>query len=119
MITRLVLVLTVVVTSARVLAASPSDVEHAHDLAGDNRGELEQVLEHYRDGGDAQKLEAAEFLVANMDGHGYVEHAFFDASNEMSFAHGRFRQASNARSMFSMRSAAVIVSRSGSNRLRP
>lgn len=35
-------------------------------LAGDNRAELEQVLKYYGD--DAQKLEAARFLIANMPG---------------------------------------------------
>ena len=35
--------------------------------AGDNRGELEAVLNHYA--GDPDKLAAAEFLIANMPGH--------------------------------------------------
>jgi len=42
-------------------------LERALALAGDNRGELERVLDHYRD--DSLKLEAAKFLIANMPGH--------------------------------------------------
>ncbi|MDE5567511.1 MAG: discoidin domain-containing protein [Muribaculaceae bacterium] len=36
-------------------------------LAGSNRGQLEQVLEHYAD--DPLKLEAAKFILINMPGH--------------------------------------------------
>lgn len=39
----------------------------ALELAGDNRSELEKVLEYYEK--DPQKLEAAQFLIANMPGH--------------------------------------------------
>ncbi len=46
-------------------------VEEALALAGDNRGELEAVLEHYKE--DAPKLEAARFLIGNMPG-GYGVH---------------------------------------------
>lgn len=42
-------------------------LERALILAGDNRGELERVLDHYRD--DYLKLEAAKFLIENMCGH--------------------------------------------------
>lgn len=45
------------------------DVEYALQLAGENRLELEKVLDHYRSGGDEQKYEAAKFLIANMPGH--------------------------------------------------
>lgn len=41
-------------------------LEEALSLAGTNRGELEKVLEHYKD--STLKLEAAEFLIANMPG---------------------------------------------------
>ncbi len=43
-------------------------LEYALELAGNNRKELEHVLEHYRD--DSLKLEAAKFLIRNMPGHG-------------------------------------------------
>ena len=44
-------------------------IENTLAIAGDNRAELMQVLEHYRDSGDEEKLAAAEFLIANMPGH--------------------------------------------------
>lgn len=42
-------------------------VEEALMLAGKNRGELEAVLEYYRE--DSLKTKAAEFLIGNMPGH--------------------------------------------------
>lgn len=43
-------------------------------LSGDNRGELQKVLEHYRN--DTLKLRAARFLIENMTGcYGYSERA--------------------------------------------
>lgn len=42
-------------------------LSQAMNLAGDNRGELEAVLDHYAD--DAEKLAAARFLIENMPGH--------------------------------------------------
>lgn len=43
------------------------DLEAALLCAGENRHELEKVLEHYSD--DAEKLAAAKFLILNMPGH--------------------------------------------------
>lgn len=43
---------------------SENKLEAALEFAGDNRGELEKVLEHYR--GDSLKLKAAQFLICNM-----------------------------------------------------
>ena len=64
----------------------PADVERTLAGAGENRGELERVLDHYRKEGDEQKLRAAEFLIANMDGHGYTVTALYDAEkNEIAF----------------------------------
>lgn len=40
--------------------------------AGENRAELQQVLAHYTELGDAEKLVGARFLIANMPEHGYV-----------------------------------------------
>ena len=55
---------------ALILAACRSEkekqLECALDFAGDNRVELEKVLEHYRT--DPEKLEAARFLIRNMPG---------------------------------------------------
>jgi hypothetical protein len=47
--------------------------------AGENRWQLETVLRHYRDGGDPLKIEAAAFLIGNMDGHGYAVNTLHDA----------------------------------------
>ncbi len=48
----------------------PSDVEQALKLAGDNRAELEKVLDYYRqETKDSLKYKAAFFLIANMPGH--------------------------------------------------
>lgn len=48
----------------------PTEVKNALKYAGDNRGQLEQVLEHYsKTPADSLKLRAAEFLIANMPGH--------------------------------------------------
>lgn len=49
-------------------SADDKKLEQALKLAGDNRSELEKVLNHYRD--DSLKLEAARFLIRNMPGHG-------------------------------------------------
>ena len=42
-------------------------LEYALRAAGNNRSELEAVLEHYKD--DPEKLAAARFLIENMPGH--------------------------------------------------
>jgi hypothetical protein len=66
--------------------ASTGPLDAALRKAGENRGELERVLRHYANGADPQKLEAARFLVSNMDGHGYTVAAFFDEEeNEVPF----------------------------------
>lgn len=46
-----------------------SRINNALRLAGDNRSELEAVLDHYREGGDEEKYRAARYLIANMPGH--------------------------------------------------
>ena len=49
-------------------------VERALALAGENRMELEKVIEHYsQDAGDSLKLRAARFLIGNMPGHYTLE----------------------------------------------
>jgi len=42
-------------------------LEYAYKVAGPNRGELEKVMNHYKD--DPEKLAAARFLIENMPGH--------------------------------------------------
>ena len=64
----------------------PPDVAEALKAAGDNREELENVLKHYSAQGDTLKLQAAYFLIGNMEGHGYVTYDMVDTSgNKLEF----------------------------------
>jgi hypothetical protein len=58
----------------------PADVAEALKAAGDNRGELEKVLAHYAGDTDSLKLEAAYYLISNMEGHGYVTYDLVDSA---------------------------------------
>ena len=60
----------------------PAAVEKGLDMAGDNRHSLEKALMHYKEQGDNLKLEATQFLIANMEGHGFVLAAFFNKEHE-------------------------------------
>lgn len=57
-------------------------LEYALEAAGDNRGELEYVLDHYKH--DPEKLYAATFLIENMPGHesysGHEIDRYYDAA---------------------------------------
>jgi hypothetical protein len=66
-------------TSCASLNPWPSDVRRSLAEAAKNRAELEKVLRHYRNLGDERKLEAAEFLIANMKDAGY---SFLAAQDE-------------------------------------
>jgi hypothetical protein len=46
---------------------NPSVLETVLEYAGNNRPELEKVLQHYRN--DSLRLKAAVFLIENMPGH--------------------------------------------------
>ena len=48
-------------------------IEQALGKAGANRAEIESFLRRAADTGDAQKRDAARWLVANMEGHGFAE----------------------------------------------
>lgn len=52
---------------------TPDPLRHSLEAAGENRAELEKVLEHYsQHPADSLKLKAARFLIANMSGkHSY------------------------------------------------
>lgn len=59
-----------------ILSCQPKNeaLETALKLAGNNRGELEKVLDHYsQDPADSLKLKAAKFLIENMPGHYTLE----------------------------------------------
>lgn len=62
-------------------ARCPVTVPWALKQAGENRGELERVLEHYRRTGEKLKLRAARFLIANLKGHGYILATYYDADH--------------------------------------
>ncbi|GHT15152.1 hypothetical protein FACS189426_22450 [Bacteroidia bacterium] len=62
---------TVLLLSALLVGCTqPSDLEQALQFAGENRAELEKVLEHYSSSPeDSLKYKAAVFLIENMDAH--------------------------------------------------
>lgn len=77
-----------------VLVSCVDEIEAALDFAGDNRAQLEAVLEHYRNEGDEDKLRAAEFLIVNMPGHKCMVGAYeeyYDAVDSL-FASGVSRE---------------------------
>lgn len=54
--------------------------------AGDNRGQLEKVLQHFALEGDSLKKQAARFLIAGMRNHSYVTYRLSDtAGNTIPF----------------------------------
>ncbi len=64
----------------------PEDVTAVLELAGDNRAELEKVIQHYKDNGEVIKEEAAYFLIGNMEGHSYIKYLLVDtAGKEVDF----------------------------------
>ena len=81
-------------------SAYSGEVKQALKEAGGNRAELIKVLKHYSAEGDEQKFKAAEFLIANMPGHGYVAAALFDKDkNEIEYdapGYGTFEKAQAA-----------------------
>jgi len=58
------------------------DVDRVLKASGDNRMELERVITHYDSLGDSLKLEAAFFLIGNMEDHAYGTYALQDSSKE-------------------------------------
>ena len=75
-------------------------LELALEKAGENRPELEAVLQHYPEG--SQKHIAACFLIENMTGHNFAELVFFDKKNERvefdSLSYENYDEASTAMS---------------------
>lgn len=60
-------------------SAEQRQLNKALELAGDNRGELQAVLDHYgAQGKDNLKYKAAVFLISNMPGHGGWDQATSD-----------------------------------------
>lgn len=57
----------IIVTAIITGCSNRSSLDRALELAGDNRSELEAVLNHYKD--NTEKLAAARFLIENMPAH--------------------------------------------------
>jgi hypothetical protein len=60
-----------------------SRLENSLEKAGDNRVELQAVLDYYTKTGESQKHAAACFLIENMSGHNYAQLLFFDPKDEL------------------------------------
>ncbi len=60
----------------------PADLQAALEASGDNRPRLEAVLRHCRTGADSLKLEAARFLIANMEQHSFARLCLCDSLEE-------------------------------------
>lgn len=67
---------------------SDRNIENQLEKAGDNRKELEKVIEHYKSLNDTLKLKAAYFLILNMDGQHCYEGDLVNAYNQL-FAFAR------------------------------
>lgn len=64
----------------------PENVTEVLKLAGDNKAELEKVIQHYKETGEVIKEEAAYFLIGNMKDHSYVKYQLVDtAGNAVGF----------------------------------
>lgn len=66
-------------------AACDKDVEHILQLAGDNRAELELVLNHFKNNPDPLKFRSAKFLVENMP------YNYSNAGNAVEYVDSAFR----------------------------
>jgi hypothetical protein len=101
MLDRITTLASLILASSVIAGDRPAEVEHALSLAGENRAELVRVLDHYEQGDDPQKIEAAYFLIAHMEGHGYAELAYFDADgNEIEFDALEHKNYNKARAAF-------------------
>lgn len=82
------LICAVICTCITVYSCKETKLEQALSMAGENRPELEKVLEHYSARTeDSLKLRAAEFLIENMPGHySFPEdeiNAYYDAVDHL------------------------------------
>ncbi|MBC8180744.1 transglutaminase domain-containing protein [candidate division KSB1 bacterium] len=58
----------------------PAGVKNALIKAGENQNELKEVINHYVEKNDSLKLQAAYYLVENMEGHSYVIYGLHDST---------------------------------------
>lgn len=77
---RIVILFTFLSAAVNVFAQKnyPADVKSVLDKAGDNRGQLERVLQFYQS--DEQKLKAAYYLISNMEGHSFIISSLYDTN---------------------------------------
>lgn len=61
----------------------PEDVKNILEVSGENRAELEKVIQHFKDEGAVIKEEAAYFLIGNMKDHGYAIFKLVDSLGNM------------------------------------
>ena len=69
-----------IIVSFSACSKYPQNVADALNKAKDNRPELEKVINHFKDSGDSLMLEAAYYLIGNMEGHSYTVIAYYDTS---------------------------------------
>ena len=78
----------IVFASLYVTSCSYDRVSEALHMAGENRGELEHILEYFEQTGDKEKIAASRFLIGNMPGHksmrGSYEAYWYDADRILS-----------------------------------
>ena len=67
-----------IATAATPQSSYPDNVTQALEKSGKNRGELEKVLAYCASPNDSLKLQAAYFLIGNMEGHSYVTYFLKD-----------------------------------------
>ncbi len=61
-------------------AGYPPEVDQVLTKAGENRGELENVLVYFEQRHDTLALSAAQYLIANLEGHRYTIYGLYDTS---------------------------------------
>jgi hypothetical protein len=81
-----IMVLALILAACTATSPYPPDVEEALVAAGDNSSELKAVLSHYASSDDTLKLQAAQYLIGNMEGHCFATYVLQDtAGNEVEF----------------------------------
>ena len=73
--------LTLFISLLLLSCANPVDL--ALDYAGNNRKELEKVLDYFEAKGDETALQAAEFIITNMPGHKSMYGCYAEYYNEV------------------------------------
>ena len=72
-----------IICSAFFFWSCESNLEKSLKMAGENRSELEKVLEHFENDPDPLKFEAAKFLIENMAPHYHPSGPAVEASDSI------------------------------------